>query len=146
MGVIKNFWDKICAPLDGFLWHRNIDHPVIRPLLRNEIIAGGACILAGAILFVVFPWLFWFGCGLCCMVWIFWSWAKFFLNLDPDDYRSVFVKAFFINFGLRFVIFAILLYIAFAIFNASVSGLLAGMIAGCILAIVTYAFRLRSGF
>ena len=80
------------------------------------------------------------------MVWIFWSWAKFFLNLDPDDYRAVFVKAFFINFGLRFVIFAILLYIALAIFNASVSGLLAGMIAGCILAIATYAFRLRSGF
>lgn len=143
MSLWQSFWVKICQPLDGFLWHKDISHPIIRPLLRNEILAAAACLLAGGVIYIVFPGLFWFGCGLGCMVWIFWSWARFFLRLNPENYGSVFIRAFFFNFLFRFIILAILLYFALGIFNASVAAILSGFICGAILALISYARYLR---
>lgn len=145
MNFFKEFWSKICVPLDGFLWHRDISHPVIRPLLRNEILASGSCIIIGGALYLVFPWLFWFGCGLLCMAWIFWSWAKFFLKMDPAAYGTAFIRAFFLNFGLRFLLLAFLLYLALAVCQAPVSALLAGLACGAGLALISYAQNVRAG-
>lgn len=145
MNFITGFWSKVCEPLDGFLWHRDITHPIIRPLLRNEILAAGICVILGGAFYLVFPWLFWFGCGLLCMVWVFWSWAKFFLKMNPMDYGSAFIRAFFMNFGLRFLALAFLLYLALAVFRAPVSALLAGLACGAALALLSYARNMGAG-
>ena len=112
MSVVSTFWRKICVPLDGYLWHRNIYHHLAGPALRNQILASGACILAGAVCYAVIPALFWFGAGLLCMTWIFWSWARFFLNVNIAEYSAAFLRAILLRFGLRLIILALLLYLA----------------------------------
>ncbi len=138
MNPIKAFWQKICAPLDGFLWHKDISHPVIRPVLRNQILGSGFCLLAGVAVYVVFPWLFWFGAGCACMTWIFWNWARFFLSQPVQDFGSMFLRSI-SRFGLRYLLLAVALYFSLTLFHALVSALLAGLAAGAALALITCA-------
>lgn len=145
MSLLGEYWRKICEPLDGFLWHKDISHPIIRPLLRNEILACGFCVLLGAAAYAIFPWLFWFGCGILCMTWIFWSWARFFLRINPADFSLNFTRAVIIKFGSRLVLLAILLYVALALCAAPASAILAGLTAGVALALISYALGLARG-
>lgn len=142
MNLIKAYWRKICEPLDGFLWHRDISHPIIRPLLRNQILAAASGLLAGAALYAVFPWFFWFACGMACMGWIFWSWARFFMRVPLNEYGSALLRAVFMHFGLRLLLFAVLLYVALAIFAAPAGAIVAGMIAAGALGLASYAWQL----
>lgn len=141
MGIITGFWHKICEPLDGYLWHRDITHHLIRPILRNQILASGAFLLAGAMLYAAFPWLFWFGSGLLAMTWIFWSWAKFFLKADLDAYSAAFLRAILLRFTLRLIIFAILLYGALAWAQAPGGAIVAGITAGAFLALASFGYN-----
>lgn len=137
MGALATFWQKICVPLDGLLWHGNINHSLIRPMLRNEILAFGACVIAGGILYAVLPWLFWFGMGIGCILWIFWSWAKFFLRFSADTARIASVLW---RFALRLLILAILLYYALAELEAPPFAIMAGLVAGSLLGLGSYAW------
>ncbi len=142
MNPVSAFWQKICEPLDGYLWHRNIYHHLVRPTLRNQILASGAFIIAGAACYAAFPALFWFGTGLVCMTWIFWSWARFFLNNNIGEFSATFLRAIILRFCLRLIILAVLLYLALAWCNAPAPAILAGMIFGGILAIASYVIHL----
>lgn len=146
MNIIKAWWEKICVPLDGFLWHRNISHHIIRPLLRNLILASGAAILAGGALYAAFPSVFWFACGLICMTWIFWSWAKVFHRISLENFGVALLRLVFIGFMLRLVLLAILLYISLAIFNGQPIAIIAGMTTGGFLGLATYAWHLRHSY
>ncbi len=141
MGLLSSFWHKICEPLDGFLWQRNITHHLVRPVLRNQILAAGAFILAGAMAYAAFPWIFWFGMGILAMTWVFWSWAKFFLTTNPGEYSAAFLRAILLRFCLRLIIFAILLYAALAWAHASGGAIVAGITAGAFLAIISYGYN-----
>lgn len=138
MSIIAGYWRKICQPLDGFLWYRDISHPIIRPLLRNQILASAACMLMGALCYAVLPWLFWAGTGLLCITWIFWSWARFFLRVNIGEYSAAFLRAILLRFGARLLLLAVLLYIALAWAKAPAPAILAGMICGAFLAIASY--------
>lgn len=142
MSILRAFWQKICEPLDGYLWHRNISHHLIRPLLRNVILASGFFIIVGGALFVIEPWFFWFGCGMLAMTWIFWSWARFFLSMPAEQYKTAFFRALFLRFGLRLPVFALLLYVALAVCAAPVSAILAGLIGGSFLGLASYAWNM----
>lgn len=142
MNIFASFWHKICEPLDGFLWHRDISHPIIRPLLRNQILAAGGCILGGAACYAAFPWIFWFGMGLLCTTWIVWSWARFFLRVNLGEYSAAFLRAILWRFTGRLLVMAFLLYVALAWFAAPAPAILAGMICGVCLALASYAFQL----
>ena len=141
MNLLKAWWRKVCEPLDGFLWHKDISHPILRPLLRNQILAAGAAILAGASLYAVFPWFFWFGCGMACMGWIFWSWTRFFLRVPLENYGAVLLRAVFVHFGLRLLLFAVLLYLALALLQAPASAIVIGMICGAFLGLASFAWH-----
>lgn len=144
MNAWRSFWSEICRPLDGFLWRKNIDHPVIRPVLRNEILACGSVIIAGAACYAAFPHIFWFGAGLFCMTWLFWSWARFFLKTPLGKYSPAFMRSIILRFGLRLIILAVLLYFALAQLKAPVGAILAGLVCGSVLALVSYMLNLRS--
>lgn len=141
MNIFASFWHKICEPLDGFLWHRDISHPIIRPLIRNEILASGLCILAGAACYAIFPHLFWFGTGLLCITWVFWNWTRFFTRVNIGEYSSAFLRSILWRFTGRLFFLAILLYFALAWFGASAAAILAGMIIGACLALASYAIK-----
>lgn len=140
MGILGDYWSKICQPLDGFLWRKDISHPIVRPVLRNQILISGAALLAGAACFAAFPWLFWFGAGMGCMTWIFWSWAKFFLRANIGEYNSAFLRAVLLRFCARFLLLAILLYLALAWAAAPGGAIIAGLIAGAFLALSSYGY------
>lgn len=144
MNILRAWWQKVCVPLDGFLWRKDISHPIIRPVIRNEILAGGACLLAGAGAYAVFPWLFWFGAGLGCMVWIFWSWAKFFLRFSQLRFDAPIMRAIVFHFGLRLLVLAALLYLVMAFCNASPVAILAGLVTGGILALISFALNMTA--
>ena len=143
MSIWRTYWHAICRPLDGFLWHKDISHPIIRSALRNQILASGAFILGGAALYAAFPWLFWFGAGILCMTWIFWSWARFFIRFPIKEYNGAFLHAVLLRFGLRLVLLAFLLYLALAWCAAPASAILAGLIAGACVALASYALNLK---
>lgn len=145
MSVLKTFWHKICEPLDGYLWHRNIPNYLIRPLLRNQILASGALILAGGACFFAFPSLFWAGIGLLAITWVFWSWTKFFLRANIRDYSSAFLRTVLLRFFGRLALFAFLLYVALAICKAPAGALLVGMVCGAAIAIISSAYCLIAG-
>lgn len=144
MSIAGLWWRRICEPLDGFLWRKGIDHPIIRPTLRNEIMASGLCVLGGGALYAILPWLFWFGCGLFCMCWIFWSWAGFFARIQGMDLGTAILRAVIINFLGRLLLLACLLYVALAIFKAPAPALLAGLVGGGLLALASYAINSRA--
>lgn len=143
MNILRIYWHKICEPLDGFLWRKDISHPIIRPLLRNIILASGACLLLGAACYAVWPWLFWFGMGILCMAWLFWSWARFFLRISIGNYSATFLRSVLFRFCGRLLVLAILLYIALAICRAPVSAILAGLFVGSLLALASFALANR---
>lgn len=143
MSIVGSWWRQICQPLDGLLWKTGINHGVIRPLLRNQILIAGACILFGGMLFVVWPWLFWAGCGLGVMAWIFYSWASFFLRADLEAYSSAFLRSVIFRFGLRLILLAALLYIALRYFDATADAILVGLTVGAVLGLVNFAFYMR---
>ena len=141
MSIGGTFWHKICEPLDGYLWHRNIPDRLVRTTLRNQILACGFLLLSGAALFAVFPWLFWFGAGLLCMIWIFWSWARFFLRASIAQYSVAFLRAVLLRFFGRLALMAFLLYLALARAQAPASAILAGLIAGALIALFSYGYN-----
>ena len=69
--------------LDAWLWRRGIGHPVIRPLVRNELLLTALFLLGGGAIFSATPWFFWFGVGLGIMTLTFWSLARFFSARGP---------------------------------------------------------------
>lgn len=124
--------------LEALLWRQGISHPVILPLLRNEFCAVIAVLLCGIALL---PWTLWplsFGLGLLCMAWILWAWARFFFRVPLGEYSSAFLRAVLLNWLVRLMIVAILLYCALAIFKISALALLAGLASGLGLALLSF--------
>lgn len=141
MSLLGAWWRRVCQPLDGFLWHRDISHPIIRPVIRNQIMGAGFFLLLGAALYAILPWLFWFGAGMACVTWIFWSQARFFSRLPSFQYNAVFMRGVILRFGLRLGIIAIALFFAMTVFHAVVGAIIGGLIAGSVLALASYAIN-----
>lgn len=141
MNFIVAWWEKICQPLDGFLWRRNISDPIVRPLLRNQIYIACASLLAGSALYFAFPWLFWFGCGAASLAWIFWSWARFF-SATPKLGDGI-LKSVLLRFYLRFAAFAAALYLALAVCDAPAGAIIAGMAGGAAATIIGALIALK---
>lgn len=75
------------------------------------------------------------------MAWISWSWARFFLRVNLGEYSAAFLRAILVRFGLRLILLAILLYMALAWCQAQGPAILAGMVAGAILMLVSFTLR-----
>lgn len=145
MSLAGAFWHKICEPLDGYLWHRNIPDHLIRLTLRNQILACGFLLLCGVALYEAFPWLFWFGSGILCLTWIFWSWARFFVSINIGEYSAAFLRAILLRFFGRLILLALLLYLAMAWADAQATAILAGLIAGAFIALASYGYAYLTG-
>lgn len=91
--------------LDAWLWRRGIDHPVIRPLVRNEMLLTGIFLLGGGVAFTLTPWFFWFGVGVGIMTLTFWSLARFFLRSDLRRIQRRFFARGFVPLGRQTAVF-----------------------------------------
>ncbi|MBE6441058.1 MAG: hypothetical protein E7022_01835 [Desulfovibrio desulfuricans] len=130
--------------LDAWLWRRGIDHPVIRAVLRNEILLAAAFLLAGGLLYAVTAWFFWFGAGAAIMAWTFWGLARFFLRNSLGEYSSAFLRVVILRWLGRFLVIGALLYLALAVCRAPVFAVAGGLTAAGLCALVSYALAARS--
>lgn len=130
------------APLDAWLWRRGIRHPAVRALLRHEAAAAVLALAAGGALAAATPWFLWFGAGVACMAWIFWSWARFFLR-GPVAFRPGALAGALLRWALRMLVFALALYGALRV-GASATALAAGVAAGLAVGLVSYAASSRA--
>ncbi|WP_027719519.1 hypothetical protein [uncultured Desulfovibrio sp.] len=131
--------------LDTWLWRRGISHPVIRPLVRNELLLTALSLLGGGIAFAATPWFFWFGVGLGIMALTFWSLARFFLRAGLGEYSTTFLRVVLLRWGGRLLLLAGLLYLALVVWKAPVTAILGGLTAGTVTALLTFAVVSRKG-
>lgn len=131
------------APLDAWLWRRGIRHPGIRALLRHEAAAAALALLAGGMLLAATSWFLWFGAGLACMAWIFWSWARFFLRGAGRAFQPGALAGALLGWAARMLVFALAFYGALRV-GASATALAAGVAAGVAVGLVSYAVGSRA--
>lgn len=129
--------------LDAWLWRRGIGHPVIRPLVRNEMLLTGFFLLGGGLAFTLTPWFFWFGVGLGIMTLTFWGLARFFLRAGLGEYSAAFLRVVLFHWGGRVLFLAALLYVALIVCKAPVSAILSGLTASAATALLTFALVSR---
>lgn len=129
--------------LDAWLWRRGIDHPVIRPLVRNEMLLTGIFLLGGGVAFTLTPWFFWFGVGVGIMTLTFWSLARFFLRSDLGEYSVAFLRVVLFHWGGRLLFLAALLYVSLIVCMAPVSAILGGLTVAAAAALLTFALVSR---
>lgn len=133
---------RALQPLDAWLWRRGIRHGAVRVLLRNELLASGASLCAGSVLFPVSPWLLCFGAGLACMTWIFWSWARFFARAPLAGGTAPVLLGALARWAVRLALMAVGLALALKA-GASPLALAAGVGVGVALGLVSYACAAR---
>lgn len=130
--------------LDAWLWRRGIGHPVIRPLVRNELLLTALFLLGGGAAFSATPWFFWFGVGLGIMTLTFWSLARFFLRAGLGEYSTAFLRVVLLRWSGRLLLLAGLLYWALIVCKAPVTAILGGLTAGAATALITFAVASRN--
>ena len=130
--------------LETLLWRQGISHPVILPLLRNEICVASFALLCSFVFLPFSSWPLSFGLGLFCMAWILWSWARFFFRVPIGEYSLAFLRAVLLRWLVRLLILAILLYYALIEFKASPGALLAGLASGVALALLSFSWYART--
>ncbi|MBQ7456039.1 MAG: hypothetical protein IJS54_00295 [Desulfovibrio sp.] len=126
--------------LDSWLWHRGMGHPLIMPIVRNEMLLAGAALVLGLLCMIATSFVFWFGVGSAIMAFTFFTLAHFFLHIRLGNYSSTLFFCVLIRWTLRLLGTAVLLYFALVVCAAPVSALLAGLVCSSVFALVTYAF------
>ena len=125
--------------LDKWLWLRGMVHPIVMPIVRNEILAAAAALSLGLIIYLYTAWLFWFGVGLAIMALTFFSLAHFFLTIPFGNYSQTLLFKVLFRWAGRLLVTVCLLFVALVLCAAPVSAILAGLVCATILALVTYA-------
>lgn len=125
--------------IDAWLWKRGLGHPVVMPIVRNEIVTSCVLLCAGLLVFPFSSWLFWFGFGSAIMALTFFTLAHFFLRLRLDTFSSTLFFRVLIRWLGRLFLTALFLYCALVLCAAQVSAILAGLICASLLALITYA-------
>jgi len=130
--------------LDKWLWQRGLGHPVLMPILRNEILLAVLPMAIGLPLFVFTPWLFWFGFGAGILAYTFFGLTHFFLHRKIDTYTAALFLSVLLRWSLRFGLTVLLLYGALVLCGAPVTAILAGLVCASIVALLTYAITQRN--
>ena len=127
--------------LDKWLWRRQLGHPVVMPVIRNELLCSGCLLALGLLLYLVTNWVFWFGAGFAIMALTLYSLARFFLRTELTAYSPALFMSVLFRWAGRLLLTVCLLYFALVVCAAPVTAVLAGLVCATILAFVTYALQ-----
>jgi hypothetical protein len=139
--MIKN----LVHALDACLWRRGVQHPQIRLVVRNVIVAALAGLLAGAACFYWTPAVFWFGVGLALLAQVFWGLAHFFLRTNLLEYTTALLMVALLRATGRLLLTGVVLYVALVWCRAPVWALLGGLVANTAVALGSYGLAGRTG-
>ncbi len=135
----NSFLTRLVHPLDAWLWRRGFQNPLVRQMLKSQIIF---VLLAAVLGCVALPWTahgLTFALGVIIFAHIFWGISGQVLGFSLTTYSRGLLFLLLIRSALRLVITAVVLYVAFVVFNASAIVLVCGVIASMALALGTFA-------
>ncbi len=125
--------------VDAWLWRRGFQNPLVRRMLKSQIIFVLLAVVAGTI---ALPWTehgLTFALGIALFAHIFWGISGQVLGFSLTKYSRGLLFLLLIRSALRLVITAVVLYVAFVVFNASAIVVVCGVTASMALALGTFA-------
>jgi len=120
----------IIGSLDNWLTGHGVDHPYIRPVIRNQILLTLIVLAIGLAASFATMWILWAAAGIAVMTFIICSWTHYFLKTRLDGTVSMRLPGVILRFFLRLVFLTICLYAALIWGKASPVALAFGVAAG----------------
>ena len=71
---------RIIGSLDNWLTSHGVDHPYIRPVIRNQVLLTLIVFVIGLAAAFASPWILWADAGIAVMTVIICSWTHYFLK------------------------------------------------------------------
>lgn len=127
--------------LDDFLRKRGITHPLIVPILRNQILILLALFFAATAFATESMTGIWFCSGFAVMTYILYSWANFFSHSRLDNFGAAFFSAIILRFTLRLLVLAAGVYALLVVARANPMLFLAGVAVGSFAPLLTWAVK-----
>lgn len=127
--------------LDDFLRKRGITHPLIVPILRNQILILLALFFAATAFATESMTGIWFCSGFAVMTYILYSWANFFSHSRLDNFGAAFFSAIILCFTLRLLVLAAGVYALLVVARANPMLFLAGVAVGSFAPLLTWAVK-----
>ena len=122
--------------LDALLWQRGFHNPVVRLVMRNELLFSVSLLILGICLLPLTSWLLWFSAGALLIAWNFYGLARFIQGISLTYSQSLLIRML-VRSNLRLVFSAVFLYGIFVWFEASVWAVVAGITGAVTLLAVT---------
>ena len=126
--------------LDAWLWRRGFYNPIIRLMLRVQLLFLLIVLLIGLLALPVTAHLVTFFLGVAISANIFWGLSKQVLGISLARFSGGLFFSLLFGTGFRLALAAAILYVAFVIFNASALAIVAGVTTSMGLALGTFAY------
>ena len=80
---------RIIGSLDNWLTSHGVDHPYIRPVIRNQVLLTLIVFVIGLAAAFASPWILWADAGIAVMTVIICSWTRYFLKTKLEGTVSM---------------------------------------------------------
>ena len=135
---------RVAHAVDAWLWRKGLGHPVIMPIIRNELLLSCFLLVLGGAVFFLSSWPFWFAFGLAIMAVTVYSLARFFLKAPLDAYSKALLMSVLVRWLGRLLVIGVLVYLALIECQAPPTALAGGVAGATLVALVTFAVKSRS--
>lgn len=136
---------SVMRGVDAWLWRSGMHNPMIRAMVRAQLLFAGAALLGGGAAVAFSPWPLWFAVGVAIFANVFWGLARHLSPVAFAAYSSGLLLGVLLRFGIRLACVAGVLYVALALCNASAAALVCGVTAGMAVALGTFALVALAG-
>ena len=127
--------------LDGWIRGRGITHPLIVPILRNQLLILLVLFFAASAFATESLMGVWFCAGFAIITFVLYSWAQFFSKVNLGTYSNAFLRVVLLRFTLRLLVLAFAIYGLIVLAHASPMLLLAGVAVGTFAPLLTWALK-----
>jgi len=136
---------EIIHSVDAWLWRRGFENAVIRNIAKIELLLSAILLSLGLAFAGLNSWIFYFSIGFMVFAWNFCCMAHFILRQTLTTYSSAFIINMLLRFGSRFLVTAIVLYMALIEYSAPASAIVSGLTMGVAVIVLTFVFSGFSG-
>lgn len=127
--------------LDEWIRRRGITHPLIVPILRNQLLILLVLFFAASAFATESLMGVWFCAGFAIISFVLYSWAQFFSKVNLGTYTNAFLRVIMLRFVLRLFLLAVALYGLIVLAHANPMLLLAGVAVGTFAPLLTWALK-----
>lgn len=129
---------NIITKIDSWIVAHRLWHPLIGPILRNELLSSACFLIIGISLAPFFTHVFWFGVGNLVMAMTFLGLLRMFVNISGIYEKKGIIFFVIFRWTARLLLTGIFLYLFIVYLHANVLSLSLGLLFGLVLAILTH--------